>query len=71
MGDSTFTLGDFVILEIALAQLFKDLDLSMAAGQQVQQLVGKIELEIGKIQVVAGSSSGPAATHADLAGPKA
>lgn len=47
------TLGDYTIIEISLAQFFKDLDISMSAGQQVQNLIGKIEVQIKKISVQA------------------
>lgn len=45
-----FTLGDFVIIEIALVQFFKDVDINMSAGQQVQELIGKVEIEINKLK---------------------
>lgn len=56
MGE--FTLGDYVLMEISLAQFFKDLDISMEAGQQVQQLIGKIEISIGKLTKAATAQGG-------------
>ena len=44
-----FTLGELTLMEIALCQFLKDIDVNMAAGQQVQQAIGKIEIQIGKL----------------------
>lgn len=43
------TLGDLVIIEFALANFLKGIDLSMQAGQQVAQIIGKLEYQIGRI----------------------
>lgn len=66
-----FDLGDYVLMEVALAQFFKDLDISMQAGQQVQKLVGKIEVKIVKINSVPGAPVDPVASLADPGGLKA
>lgn len=44
-----FTLGELTLMEISLCQFLKDIDVNMAAGQQVQQAIGKIEIQIGKL----------------------
>ena len=43
------TLGDLVIIEFALANFLKGIDLSMQAGQQVSSIIGKLEYQIGRI----------------------
>ena len=45
----TFTLGELTLMEIALCQFLKDIDVNMAAGQQVQQSIGKIEMQIARL----------------------
>jgi len=69
--EEKFTLGDFVLMEIALAQFFKELDISMEAGAQVQGLIGKIELAIGAIKTVAGAKAAPDPVSNALGGPTA
>ena len=44
-----FQLGDYVLIEIALAAYAKDLDISLFAAQQVQDIVMKVEMNIRKI----------------------
>ena len=44
-----FTLGELTLMEIALCQFLKDIDVNMAAGQQVQQSIGKIEMQIARL----------------------
>lgn len=46
-------IGDLIVIEIALVHFFKDIDLSLAAGKQVQETVGKIEYQIAQIQTAA------------------
>lgn len=45
-----YTLGDLIIIELALVTFIKDLDLSMQAGQQLSQIIGKTEFQINRIQ---------------------
>ena len=54
-----FTLGDLVLLEIALAKFLKDIDFNMEAGQQCSVLIGKIEIEIRKIKLALGDQQPP------------
>ena len=49
MIELELTLGDLVIIEFALAHFLKGIDLSMQAGQQVSQIIGKLEYQIGRI----------------------
>lgn len=48
-----FTLGDLVIMEVALCQFMNGIDINMFAGQQVQQSVAKIETKINKLSAAA------------------
>jgi len=48
------SLGDFILIEIALAQFLKGMDLSMQAGQQMANVIGKIEYQIGELTQAAG-----------------
>ncbi len=48
-----FTLGDLVILEIALAQFSKDFDISLFASLQMQEIASKIEMNIKKLSQAA------------------
>ena len=45
-----WTLGDLIILELALANYLKGIDISMHAGQQCAAIIGKIEYQILAIQ---------------------
>lgn len=45
-----FTVGDLIIIEIALTHFFKNLEIGMGAGQQVSDILGKCEYEIRRIQ---------------------
>jgi len=59
-------LGDLILLEIALANFLKGIDLSMQAGQQCAQIIGKLEYGINRIQEaaqkqMAGSGLSPVA----------
>jgi len=49
------TFGDFILIEIALCQYMKDLDLSMMSGQYISQLLGKLEYELGQLQTAANT----------------
>ena len=40
------TLGDLILIELALANFLKGMDLSMQAGQQFAAIIGKIEYQI-------------------------
>jgi len=40
------TLGDLILLELALAHFLKGVDLSMQAGQQASEIIGKLEYQI-------------------------
>jgi len=48
-----FTLGDLIIMELALVQFLKNMDISMQCGQQVNETIGKIEFSIAKIKAAA------------------
>ena len=52
------TFGDLIIIEIALVNYLKDLDLSMQSGQYLSELLGKIEYELAQIKL-AGAQQGP------------
>lgn len=43
------TYGDLIVLEIALLQYIKNLDLSTQSGQYVSSLLGKLEYQMSKI----------------------
>lgn len=53
-----FTYGDLIIIEIALVQYLKELDLSMQAGQYISELLGKTEYELSQIRNAAGTQNG-------------
>lgn len=53
------TLGDLIILELALAHYLKGIDISMQAGQQCAQIIGKIEYQIGAIQAAITQQTPP------------
>jgi len=44
------TLGDLLIIEIAMANFLNGIDLSMQAGQQAAEIIGKLEYQIGAIK---------------------
>ena len=48
-----FSLGDFVILELALASFSKDFDISLFASLQMQDIAMKIEMRIKKLSAAA------------------
>lgn len=56
-----FTLGDLILIELSLIRDAKDLDLSMQAGQQYMEIIGKCEGGIQKLRAAANSAGGPAA----------
>ena len=58
-----FTLGDLILMELSLTMLMKDMDLSMQAGQQFMQIIGRIELAIQQIST-AQQNGQPAAISA-------
>lgn len=43
------TIGDLIILELAMSHYLKGVDLSMQAGQQCSAIIGKIEYKISEI----------------------
>lgn len=51
------TFGDLIIIEIALVNYLKDLDLSMQSGQYLSELLGKIEYELAQIKMAAGKAA--------------
>lgn len=53
------TYGDLIIIEIALVHYLKDLDLSMASGQYMSELLGKIEYELAAIKQAAAAQLAP------------
>lgn len=48
-----FNLGENVLIELALAAYAKDLDISLFAAQQIQEIVMKIEMNIKKLATAA------------------
>ena len=60
-----FTLGDLTLTEIALTQFFKEIDLSLQVAQQVQELIGKIEIQMGKLKAAALEQGSPKLTEVD------
>lgn len=50
------TFGDLIIVEIALVNYLKDLDLSMQSGQYLSELLGKIEYQLAQIKAAAGKA---------------
>ena len=44
-----FTMGDLVIMELALASFSKDFDISLFASLQMQDIASKIEMNIKKL----------------------
>lgn len=55
-----FTLGELTLMEISLCQFLKDIDVNMAAGQQVNQAIGKIEMQINRLTAAGKDQSGDA-----------
>jgi len=51
-----FTFGDLIIVEIALVNYMKDLDLSMQSGQYLSELLGRIEYNLSQIRTNANLS---------------
>jgi len=47
------TFGDLIIIEIALVNYIKELDLSMQSGQYISELLGKVEYELAQIKIAA------------------
>lgn len=60
-----FTLGDLTLMEIALTQFFKEIDLSLQVAQQVQELIGKIEIQMAKLKAAAQEQGGAKLTDPD------
>ena len=56
---NSFTLGDLVILELALASFSKDFDISLFASLQMQDIAMKIEMDIKKLS----QSAAPLTLH--------
>ena len=54
----TFTLGDLIIIELALVRDMKDMDLSMQAGQQYIEIVGRVEQAISQLKAAAQQQGG-------------
>ena len=46
-----FTFGDLIIVEIAIVNYMKELDLSMQSGQYLSELLGKVEYNLSQIRV--------------------
>ena len=62
------TYGDYILLEIALLQYVKDIDLSTQSGQYISIILGKVEYQLAKLNElskkqfpVSASKTGPAA----------
>ena len=47
------TFGDYIIVEIALVNYLKELDLSMQSGQYCSELLGKIEYNMSQMRQTA------------------
>ena len=56
------TLGDLILIELALANFLKGMDLSMQAGQQFAAIIGKIEYQIQAMQSAMASHQVPKLT---------
>ena len=63
------TFGDLIIVEISLVHYIKELDLSMAAGQYISELLGKIEYELSQLRLAAGEQLAPGLTPPGAPGP--
>ena len=48
-----FNLGECVLMEIAVAKYAEDLDISLFAAQQLQEIVMKLEMNIKKLNAAA------------------
>lgn len=55
-----FNLGDLILIELSLIRDAKDLDLSMQAGQQYMEIIGKCERNIATLKAAAESAGGAA-----------
>jgi hypothetical protein len=53
------TYGDLILIEIALLEKLKGLDLSMQSGQYFSELIGKIEYQLQQLRGAADSQLGP------------
>ena len=49
------TFGDYIIIEIALVNYIKELDLSMQSGQYISELLGKVEYELTQLRQAAST----------------
>ena len=45
-----YGIGDLIIIELALANYFKDIDVSLFASKQIQQTIATTEYLISQIQ---------------------
>lgn len=54
------TFGDLIIVEIALVNYVKELDLSMQSGQYISELLGKVEYSLAQIKQAAKTELTPA-----------
>ncbi len=53
------TLGELIIMELALVQFLKEMDVSMQCGQMITEIVGKIEYQVSKIKAAAAQQIVP------------
>ncbi len=53
-----FTLGDLILIELSLVRDMKDLDLSMQAGQQYIEIIGRVEQAISQLRAAAQQQGG-------------
>lgn len=53
------TYGDLILIEIALLEKLKGLDLSMQSGQYFSELIGKIEYQLQALRGAADKNAGP------------
>ena len=51
--------GDLIIIEVALLQYLKDLDLSMESGRFLSELIGKVEYELAQLREAATTALAP------------
>ena len=52
------TFGDLILIEIALVNYIKELDLSMQSGQYISEVLGKIEYQLAQLRQAAGTQLG-------------
>lgn len=46
---NNFNIGDLIIIEMAVCKMHNEIDLSTVASQQMQQIIGKCEIQLGEL----------------------